>query len=111
MAKVFIEGRIVIIGYLDSNPKSIDSEENVLIITKKTLDDKKAKGCKLARDFSCTLKRYIWEDKEKNIKNKLISGVSRQKNTGKVGIFCSFLCVFLKLNPKLKMIRGGAAND
>ncbi|MDD4556176.1 MAG: hypothetical protein PHE89_02445 [Alphaproteobacteria bacterium] len=49
----------------------------VSVITRKALDDKRAQGFKLGRDFGFRNKRYCWNGKEEEIKNKLLSGMSR----------------------------------
>lgn len=80
----------------------------VSVITRKALDDKRAKGYKLGRDFGLKNKRYIWEGKEEDIKNKLLSGMTRQQTADEVGISVVSLYNYLKQNPELKnMIKGG----
>ena len=76
----------------------------VSTITKKALNDKRAKGYKLGRDFGHKNKRYIWEGKEADIKNKLLSGMTRQQTADEVGISVVSLYNYLKLNPELKAL-------
>ena len=89
---------------------SIDIRNSMVsTITKKALDDKKAKGYKLGRDFGLKNKKYIWEGKEADIKNKLLSGMTRQQTADEVGISVVSLYNYLKLNPELKEIKNGRA--
>ena len=90
---------------------SIDIRNSMVsTITKKALGDKRAKGYKLGRDFGLKNKRYCWDGKEEEIKNKLLSGVSKLKTADEVGISIASLYNYLKLNPELKELRG-AVND
>ena len=90
---------------------SIDIRNSMVsTITKKALDDKRAKGYKLGRDFGLKNKRYCWDGKEEEIKNKLLSGVSKLQTADEVGISIASLYNYLKLNPELKELRG-AVND
>lgn len=87
---------------------SIDIRNSMVsTITKKALDDKRAKGYKLGRDFGYKHKRYIWEGKEADIKNKLLSGMTRQQTADEVGISVVSLYNYLKLNPELKNMTNG----
>lgn len=91
---------------------SIDIRNSMVsTITKKALDDKRAKGYKLGRDFWYKHKRFIWEGKEADIKNKLLSGMTRQQTADEVGMSVTSLYKCLQLNPELKMARGETAND
>lgn len=82
---------------------SIDIRNSMVsTITKKALDDKRAKGYKLGRDFGFKNKRYCWNGKEEDIKNKLLSGMTRQQTADEVGISIVSLYNYLKLNPELK---------
>jgi len=91
---------------------SIDIRNSMVsTITKKALDDKRAKGYKLGRDFGFKNKRYCWNGKEEDIKNKLLSGMTRQQTADEVGISIVSLYNYLKLNPELKKITIGAVND
>ena len=83
----------------------------VSTITKKALDDKRAKGYKLGRDFGLKNKKYCWDGKEDEIKNKLLSGMSRLRTAKEVGISIASLYSYLKLNPELKMVREETSND
>ena len=90
---------------------SIDIRNSMVsTITKKALNDKRAQGYKLGRDFGHKNKRYIWEGKEADIKNKLLSGMTRQQTADEVGISIVSLYNYLKLNPELKMARGETSN-
>ena len=90
---------------------SIDIRNSMVsTITKKALNDKRAKGYKLGRDFGLKNKRYCWDGKEEEIKNKLLSGVSKLQTADEVGISIASLYNYLKLNPELKELRG-AVND
>ena len=90
---------------------SIDIRNSMVsTITKKALGDKRAKGYKLGRDFGLKNKRYCWDGKEEEIKNKLLSGVSKLQTADEVGISIASLYNYLKLNPELKELRG-AVND
>lgn len=55
-------------------------------ITRQALNKKREQGYKLGRDFGIKNKRYIWEGKEEEIKNKLLSGMSRLRTAKEVGI-------------------------
>ena len=91
---------------------SIDIRNSMVsTITKKALNDKRAKGYKLGRDFGHKNKRYIWEGKEEEIKNKLMSGMSRLRTAKEVGISVVSLYNYLKLNPELKKMVCGGQND
>lgn len=91
---------------------SIDIRNSMVsVITRKALDDKRAKGYKLGRDFGFKNKRYCWNGKEEDIKNKLLSGMTRQQTADEVGISIVSLYNYLKLNPELKKITIGAVND
>ena len=71
-------------------------------ITRQALNKKREQGYKLGRDFGIKNKRYIWEGKEEEIKNKLLSGMSRLRTAKEVGISVVSLKNYLKLNPELK---------
>ena len=87
---------------------SIDIRNSMVsTITKKALNDKRAQGYKLGRDFGYKHKRYIWEGKEADIKNKLLSGMTRQQTADEVGISVFSLYNYLKLNPELKNMTNG----
>ena len=87
---------------------SIDIRNSMVsTITKKALNDKRAQGYKLGRDFGYKHKRYIWEGKEADIKNKLLSGMTRQQTADEVGISIVSLYNYLKLNPELKNMTNG----
>lgn len=90
---------------------SIDIRNSMVsTITKKALGNKRAQGYKLGRDFGCKNKRYIWEGKEEAIKNKLLSGLTRQQTADEVGISIVSLYNYLKLNPELKNMTSGGQN-
>ena len=82
----------------------------VSTITKKALNRKREQGYKLGRDFGFKNKRYIWEGKEEEIKNKLMSGMSRLRTAKEVGISIVSLYNYLKINPELKNITNGGQN-
>lgn len=79
-------------------------------VTKQALNKKREQGYKLGRDFGIKNKRYIWEGKEEEIKNKLLSGMSRLRTAKEVGISVVSLYKYLKLNPELKNITNGGQN-
>ena len=84
---------------------SIDIRHSMAsVITRKALDDKRAQGFKLGRDFGFKNKRYCWNGKEEDIKNKLLSGMSRLRTAKEVGISIVSLYNYLKLNPELKKL-------
>ena len=90
---------------------SIDIRNSMVsTITKKALNDKRAKGYNLGLDFGLKNKRYCWDGKEEEIKNKLLSGVSKLQTADEVGISVASLCNYLKLNPELKNIISGGQN-
>lgn len=90
---------------------SIDIRNSMVsTITKKALNDKRAQGYKLGRDFGHKNKRYIWEGKEEDIRNKLLSGMTRRQTADEVGMSVTSLYKCLQLNPELKMIRGETSN-
>ena len=90
---------------------SIDIRNSMVsVITRKALDDKRAQGFKLGRDFGFKNKRYCWNGKEEEIKNKLLSGVSRLRTAKEVGISIVSLYNYLKLNPELKNMTSGDTN-
>ena len=90
---------------------SIDIRNSMVsVITRKTLDDKRAQGFKLGRDFGFKNKRYCWNGKEEEIKNKLLSGMSRLRTAKEVGISIVSLYNYLKLNPELKNMTSGDQN-
>ena len=82
----------------------------VSVITRKALDDKRAQGFKLGRDFGFKNKRYCWNGKEEEIKNKLLSGMSRLRTAKEVGISVVSLYNYLKFNPELKNMTNGDQN-
>ena len=79
-------------------------------ITRQALNKKREQGYKLGRDFGFKKKRYIWEGKEEEIKNKLMSGISRLRTAKEVGISIGSLYNYLKINPELKNITNGGQN-
>ena len=90
---------------------SIDIRNSMVsVITRKALDDKRAQGFKLGRDFGFKNKRYCWNGKEEDIKNKLLSGMTRQQTADEVGISIVSLYNYLKLNPELKTMTSGGQN-
>ena len=90
---------------------SIDIRNSMVsVITRKALDDKLAQGFKLGRDFGFKNKRYCWNGKEEDIKNKLLSGMTRQQTADEVGISIVSLYNYLKLNPELKNMTSGDTN-
>lgn len=80
-------------------------------ITRQALHKKRAQGYKLGCDFGYKHKRYIWEGKEEEIKNKFLSGMTRQQTADEVGISITSLYNYRKLNPELKELRGETSND
>ena len=74
----------------------------VSVITRKALDDKRAQGFKLGCDFGFKNKRYCWNGKEEDIKNKLLSGMTRQQTADEVGISIVSLYNYLREHPELK---------
>ena len=82
---------------------SIDIRNSMVsTITKKALDDKKSKGYKLGREFGSKNKKKIWEGKEEEIKQMLLSGYSRKQTAEEVGISTVSLYNYIKQNPELK---------
>ena len=82
---------------------SIDIRNSMVsTITKNALDNKRSNGCKLGREFGSKNKKYIWDGKEEEIKNKLSSGYSRKQTAADVGISIVSLYNYLKQNPELK---------
>ena len=79
-------------------------------ITRQALNKKREQGYKLGRDFGFKKKRNIWEGKEEEIKNKLMSGMSRLRTAKEVGISIGSLYNYLKINPELKNITNGGQN-
>ena len=79
-------------------------------ITRQALNKKREQGYKLGRDFGFKKKRYIWEGKEEEIKNKLMSGMSCLRTAKEVGISITSLYNYLKINPELKNITNGGQN-
>lgn len=80
----------------------------VSVITRKALDEKKAQGYKLGRDFGSKNKKRVWDGKEEEIKSLLLAGVPRLRVAKEVGISIMSLYGYLKLNPDLeKATRGG----
>lgn len=79
-------------------------------ITRQALNKKREQDYKLGRDFGFKKKRYIWEGKEEEIKNKLMSGMSRLRTAKEVGISIVSLYNYLKINPELKNITNGGQN-
>lgn len=82
----------------------------VSTVTRQALNKKREQGYKLGRDFGIKNKRYIWEGKEEEIKNKLMSGMSRLRTAKEVGISIVSLYNYLKINPELKNITNGGQN-
>lgn len=80
-------------------------------ITKQALNKKREQDYKLGRDFGFKNKRYIWEGKEEEIKNKLMSGMSRLRTAKEVGISIVSLYDYLKINPELKNITENKKNE
>ena len=90
---------------------SIDIRNSMVsTITRKALDDKKSKGYKLGRDFGLKNKRYCWNGKEEEIKNKILSGMAYLRIAKEVGISVASLYNYLKLNPELKKMTSGGQN-
>lgn len=95
------------IGYFDESKKNITIDGiNLTIkirssmtstITRQALNKKREQGYKLGRDFGFKNKRYIWKGKEKEIIQKLQSGLSCLKTAKKVGISVTSLYNFLQL--------------
>lgn len=79
-------------------------------ITKEALNRKREQGYKLGRDFGFKNKRYCWNGKEEEIKNKLLSGMPRLRIAKEVGISIVSLYNYLKLNPELKNMTSGDTN-
>lgn len=91
---------------------SIDIRNSMVsTITRKALDDKRSKGYKLGRDFGLKNKRYCWNGKEEEIKNKILSGMAYLRIAKEVGISVASLYNYLKLNPELKKMTSGGQND
>ena len=76
----------------------------ISVVTKKALDIKRAQGFKLGRDFGYKHKRYCWEGKEEEIKNKLLQGMTNKKIAEELGISYTSFYTYLRLNPELKQI-------
>ena len=76
----------------------------ISVVTKKALDIKRAQGFKLGRDFGYKHKRYCWEGKEEEIKNKLLQGMTNKKIAEELEISYTSFYNFLRLNPELKKL-------
>ena len=84
---------------------SIDIRNSVLsTITKKALDNRKAKGFKLGPAFGNKRKKS-WSDFEAPIIKMLSSGMSRQAVADKLGISTTSLYNFIKLHPELRKLK------
>lgn len=84
---------------------SIDIRNSMLsTITKKALDNRKAKGFKLGPAFGNKRKKS-WSDFEAPIIKMLSSGMSRQAVADKVGISTTSLYNFIKLHPELRKLK------
>lgn len=90
---------------------SIDIRNSMVsTITKKALDCKRSNGCKLGREFGSKNKKKIWEGKEEEIKQMLLSGYSRKQTAEEVGISTVSLYNYIKQNSELKNMLNGDIN-
>ena len=76
----------------------------VSMITKNSLDEKKANGCKLGRSFGSKNKKRVWEGKEELIAANLRAGISRKKTAQLAGISVVSLYNFLSQNPEFEKV-------
>ena len=76
----------------------------ISVVTRKALDIKRAQGFKLGRDFGYKHKRYCWEGKEEEIKNKLLQGITHKQIAEELEISYTSFYNFLRLNPELKKL-------
>lgn len=84
---------------------SIDIRNSMVsTITKKALDNRKAKGFKLGPAFGNKRKKS-WSDFEAPIIKMLSSGMSRQAVADKLGISTTSLYNFIKLHPELRKLK------
>lgn len=72
----------------------------VSTITKNSLDEKKASGCKLGRCLGSKNKKRVWDGKKELIVSRLLSGVSRKRAAQEAGISVVSLYNFLAQIPK-----------
>ena len=73
----------------------------VSTITKNSLDEKKASGCKLGRCLGSKNKKRVWDGKKELIVSRLLSGVSRKRAAQEAGISVVSLYNFLAQNPEV----------
>ena len=99
------------IGYFDETKRNITVEDQKSIVDSYINEHKINLDIVLSSsDFGFKKKRYIWEGKEEEIKNKLMSGMSRLRTAKEVGISIVSLYNYLKINPELKNITNGGQN-
>ena len=82
----------------------------ISVVTRKALDIKRAQGFKLGRDFGYKHKRYCWEGKEEEIKNKLLQGITHKQIAEELEISYTSFYNFLRLNPELKKLNRRGKN-
>lgn len=93
------------IGYFD------ESKKNIAIDDQKSIVMSYVNEHQMNVDIFFSSKRYIWDGKEEEIKNKLMSGMSRLRTAKEVGISIVSLYNFLKQNPELKKTATGGQRD
>ena len=82
----------------------------VSVVTKKALDNRKAKGLKLGPAFGNKRKKF-WSDFEEPLIKMLSSGMSRQDVAKKLGLSTASLYKFIKLHPELRKLKKRGENE
>ena len=72
------------------------------VTAKQALADKKERGCKLGRRIGYRSSKYIWSGKEEEIKQKLLSGVTRRQTAKDTGMSIFSLYSYINQTPELK---------
>ena len=72
------------------------------VTAKQALADKKERGCKLGRRIGYRSSKYIWSGKEEEIKQKLLSGVTRKQTAKDTGMSIFSLYSYINQTPELK---------
>ncbi len=78
--------------------------------TKRALDRKKSQGYKLGRSGHKN-KKYIWSGKENEIKQKLLSGITRKQVALDTGMSIYSLYNYINQTPELKRILRKKPNE
>lgn len=92
----------MIVGYINSNKKNVD-----VTVWRQVISG----YYKLRRKICCYNSNYIWSGKENEIKQKLLSGITRKQEALDTGMSICSLYNYINQTPELKKILRERPNE